>query len=104
MENIRKIAVINTKTFDHMQDDFEYPTYEDVKNLRLALGFNRADIARIVGTHIDVSGFNSATVRAWESNGNRARKIPISAWYLMLITAGLKPIKTHDISKNIELK
>lgn len=45
---------------------------------------------------------SSATVGRWESKSKRGRPIPLSAWYLMLISAGLKPIEIHDISKNIE--
>lgn len=51
-----KKTIINKKTLDHTQEDFQYPTYEDVKNLRLALGFNRAELAKVVGTHIDEDG------------------------------------------------
>jgi DNA-binding transcriptional regulator YiaG len=97
-----KKTIINKKTLDHTQEDFQYPTYEDVKNLRLALGFNRAELAKVVGTHIDEDGYSSGTVGRWESKSKRGRPIPLSAWYLMLISAGLKPIEIHDISKNIE--
>lgn len=82
--------IINKKSLDFLSEDFEYPTHTDVKNLRLALGFNRGELANVVGVYRDKGFVNdSSTVRAWESDTSRSRKIPLSAWRHMLIAAGL---------------
>jgi len=70
---------------------FVRPTPQEVKELRLIMGFSQSDIAVLAGVSYSVKG--ASAVRKWETKeGKEARKIPLSAWRLMLIKSGLASI------------
>lgn len=69
--------------------DFVRPTSQDVRDLRAIMGFSQVDLAVLTGASYNEKG--STTIRKWETlEGNKeARKIPLSAWRLMLIKSGV---------------
>ena len=96
---------INKNSLDLLAENFEHPTASDIKSLRNALGLNRGQLALMVGCYFEESTenkepINSATVRAWESESSRKRKIPLSAWIIMLTAAGLRPLEIDITCKD----
>lgn len=77
--------------------DFIQPTPEEVKSLRILLGFSQVDLAKLTGVSWNQKGASS--VRKWETiEGNEKRSISPSAWQLMLIKAGLIVIEPVNLN------
>lgn len=75
-------------TLDVSHPNFEQPTPSEIKALRAHLGMSQTDLAKFVGVNHNYKG--SSAVRKWETSTDHKehRKIPKSAWKLMLIKAG----------------
>lgn len=71
-------------------DNYRQPTPEQIKALRTYLGLSQIAFAKLVGVTYK-EGKGSQTIRKWETPEGQTehRKIPYSAWRLLLIAAGL---------------
>jgi DNA repair protein RadC len=68
--------------------DFVLPTPQEIKSLRLLMGFSQVDLAKLVGVSWNSKGASS--VRKWETiEGKEKRSVSPSAWQLMLLKVGL---------------
>jgi DNA-binding transcriptional regulator YiaG len=73
--------------------DFMRPTPEEVKALRLSMGFSQMELAKLTGVSWGKKGASS--VRKWETvEGKEMRSISLSSWQLMLLKAGVITIET----------
>lgn len=75
-------------------EDFVQPTPEQIKALRIHLGLSQIALAEIVGATYKI-GKGSTTVRKWETEEGKTehRKIPYSAWRLLLVEFDLVAAK-----------
>lgn len=71
-------------------DGYCPPTPEQIKELRIHLGLSQNAFAKLVGVTYK-EGKGSQTIRKWETPEGQTehRKIPYSAWRLLLIAAKL---------------
>lgn len=91
------IEAFRNRPFSNSFDSgFEQPTAQDVKALRSLCGWSQNDVAKLVGVNFNPSK-GSTTVRKWETPENKPehRKIPYSAWRLMLIYAGIVCVEVN---------
>jgi DNA-binding transcriptional regulator YiaG len=76
--------------------DFVLPTPQEIKSLRILMGFSQVDLAKLVGVSWNSKGASS--VRKWETiEGKEKRSISPSAWQLMLLKVGLVVIEPLNI-------
>lgn len=79
--------------------DFLLPTPQEIKILRLLLGFTQIDTAKVTGVKWTVKG--SSAVQKWETTqGKEMRSISASAWQILLAKAGLVFITPVSIQTN----
>ncbi len=80
---------------------FMQPTPEEVRSLRMLIGFSQVDLAKLTGVSLNYK--EASCVRKWETiEGKEKRNISPSAWQLMLLKAGL--IVVEPVNMNDEIK
>ncbi|HGF7521727.1 TPA: hypothetical protein AB5A43_003171 [Vibrio cholerae] len=72
--------------------DFVIPTPQEVKALRMILGFSQAELGRFAGKKVTSKGCSQ--VRKWETSqqSDEHRVIDLGIWRMMLYSAGISKV------------
>jgi hypothetical protein len=82
----------------HHEAEYQAPGREDLKNLKILMNWNNAELAKLLGKHYSLQK-GSSTIRKWLTESEKEYvPIPFVNWRYLLGVAGIV-----DVSKDFEL-